>query len=232
MTAEWLKILAWLSLLSGVASAAVITWDLASGHKQHMWIMNIVWPLTALYSGVLGLWAYFRVGRLSSEAAHRAAQQRDEEPPGKSKPFWQAAALGATHCGSGCTLGDLISEWFVVLVPIALFGRHLFGTWALDYLAAFALGIAFQYFTIKPMRQLSVGAGLKAALKADTASLTAWQVGMYGWMAIAIFVLFGHELPKTSPVFWFMMQIGMVAGFVTSYPVNWLLIRKGIKERM
>ena len=29
-----------------------------------------------------------------------------------------------------------------------------------------------------------------------------------------------------------MMQIAMMAGFVTSYPVNWWLINSGLKERM
>lgn len=35
-----------------------------------------------------------------------------------------------------------------------------------------------------------------------------------------------------TPEFWVMMQIGMMAGFVTSYPVNWWLLRRGIKEVM
>ena len=35
-----------------------------------------------------------------------------------------------------------------------------------------------------------------------------------------------------SPAFWFTMQIAMLAGFITSYPVNWWLIKVGIKERM
>ena len=51
-------------------------------------------------------------------------------------------------------------------------------------------------------------------------------------MAIATFLLFGRELAKTDPVFWLMMQVAMLAGFLTSYPVNWWLIRKGIKEAM
>jgi hypothetical protein len=29
-----------------------------------------------------------------------------------------------------------------------------------------------------------------------------------------------------------MMQIGMIAGFATSYPMNWWLIRAGFKEAM
>lgn len=68
---------------------------------------------------------------------------------------------------------------------------------------------------------------LKQALKADALSLTAWQIGMYGWMAIVVFAIFGHELPKGSPIFWWMMQIAMLAGFATSYPVNWWLLRRG-----
>lgn len=59
--------------------------------------------------------------------------------------------------------------------------------WVVDYVLAFLFGIAFQYFTIKPMRGLSPRAGLIAALKANSLSLTAWQLGMYGWMAVAVF---------------------------------------------
>ncbi len=40
------------------------------------------------------------------------------------------------------------------------------------------------------------------------------------------FAVFGTEIPPTVPAFWFLMQIGMAAGFATSYPVNWWLIAK------
>jgi Domain of unknown function (DUF4396) len=63
-------------------------------------------------------------------------------------------------------------------------------------------------------------------------SLTSRQAGMYGWMAIATFLIFGHEIEKTSPVFWFVMQIAMLCGFVTSYPVNWWLLSSGAKQPM
>ena len=111
-----------------------------------------------------------------------------------------------------------------------LFHEKIFAVWIIDYL------FAFQYFTIKPMRDLSVGQGLVAAVKADALSLTAWQVGMYGFMAIAHFYiwkqLLGASLDINSPEFWFMMQFAMWAGFATSYPVNWWLIQRGIKEKM
>ena len=46
-------------------------------------------------------------------------------------------------------------------------------------------------------------------------------------------VLFPVEhLHPDHAAFWFLMQIGMILGFATSYPVNWWLIKKGIKEAM
>jgi Domain of unknown function (DUF4396) len=231
MIPEWLTILSICSLCLAGACAILIAADLF-GHPQKMWIMNVVWPITALYAGPLALLSYFKAGRLSSNQSVQQAEAKGEENPGKKKPFWQIAAVGATHCGSGCTLGDLVAEWITFAAPIMIFGDKLFGGWLLDYICAYLFGVAFQYFTITPMKGLSPGKGLWAAIKADTLSLTAWQVGMYGWMAIAVFLIFGHELPKTGPVFWFMMQIAMLAGFLTSYPVNWWLMRKGVKEPM
>jgi hypothetical protein len=237
---EWLVVFSWISLALAGVSALIVLADILAGHRQHMGIMNIVWPVTALWSGPLGLWAYYRVGRLSTRHRVQEAREHGKPPPGKSKPFPLTVGVGATHCGAGCTLGDLCAEWLVVLAPAVLvwfgyrtlFDEKIFAGWVIDYLFAFGFGIAFQYFTIKPMRGLSVGKGLVAALQADTLSLSAWQVGMYGWMAIATFAIFGREIPKTGPVFWFMMQIAMLAGFLTSYPVNWWLVRRGIKEPM
>jgi len=228
----WLFVVAWVGVGLGVAGAAWVALHIALGHRQHMWIMDLVWPLTALYAGPIALWAYYRVGRSMTHDAIRRAKATGKPQPGRDRPLAAAAAIGAMHCGSGCTLGDLIAEWLVVLVPLTLFGRALFGTWALDFALAFLFGIAFQYFTIAPMRNLSVRDGLVAALKADTASLVAWQIGMYGWMAIAIFGIFGHELDKTDVRFWFMMQIAMGAGFLVAWPVNAWLIHKGLKEKM
>jgi len=73
-------------------------------------------------------------------------------------------------------------------------------------------------------------------VKADALQLTAWRIGMYGFMALAQFAYFqpliGEPIDVNTPEFQFTMQIAMFCGFVTSYPVNWWLIEAGIKERM
>lgn len=117
-----------------------------------------------------------------------------------------------------------------------LFAEKTFAVWILDFALAFLLGIVFQYFAIAPMRGLSLREGVVAALKADTLSLAAWQVGMYGGMALLQFGLLRHAYGRIAavdtPEFWFAMQLAMLAGFATAYPVNWWLIRRGFKEAM
>lgn len=221
-----------ISLVTAVICSLIIAIDILARHRQHMMIMNFVYPITGLYVGPVALLVYFTIGRLSTQKAVMAAKQKDEKPPNKKKPFWQSVVVGVLHCGSGCTLGDIIAETSLIFIPFALFGKELYGAWAVDYVLALAIGIIFQYFSIKPMKNLSVKEGLKEAFKADTLSLTAWQIGMYGWMAIATFVLFKHPLHASTATFWFMMQIAMFLGFITSFPVNWWLLKKNIKEVM
>jgi hypothetical protein len=241
----WLHTLALVSLALGFASALMVVID-EIARPQKMWIMDLVWPLCALFGSLLWLAFYFAFGRDVSREPTRLTpnQAHHEHGMGSQPPFPILVAKGASHCGAGCTLGDIIAEWLAFAAPgiaiafgwKSLFDEKTFAIWVLDYILAFGFGIAFQYFTIKPMRHLSAAQGLVEALKADSATITAWQVGMYGFMGFAQFVCFarafGGAAQVDTPEFWFTMQIAMLCGFVTSYPVNWILLKLGVKVEM
>jgi len=244
MIPHWLYIVSIFALVLGFAAAGVIMIDVIR-HPQHMWIMNVVWPVVALFGMVLTIWAYFRYGRRATMEAAMNPKSGGREPSGKNvTPFPVMVGKATLHCGSGCAIGDICAEWLAFAFPAIavwfgwhwLFSEKMFAVWVLDFIFAFTIGIAFQYFTIVPMRHLRMMAGLRAALKADALSLTAWQIGMYGFMAFASLYCFRHvfgvRLEVDSVEFWFMMQIAMLCGFLTSYPVNWWLLRSGIKEMM
>ena len=223
-----LATLAWTSLIAAFASALIISVDEVR-HPQKMWIMNLVWPITALYFSIFALWAYFRIGKpphhkAMSNMAHRSMQH---------DAAWQQTAVATSHCGAGCTVGDIVAEFSVMGLGVSLLGSPLYASFAADLFLAWLLGIAFQYFTIKPMRHLSFSQGLVAAVKADTLSILAFEVGLFGWMALTYFILFPNpHLEPNQAAYWLMMQIGMIMGFFTSYPMNRLLIRWGTKEAM
>ncbi len=228
MPPAWLTALAWAALAVASASAAWIGYDIyGRGYRQPMKIMEVVWPVTALYFGPAAVAAYRAWGR---PASHRWQREHGDPP---DKPRHATTAVGVSHCGAGCTLGDIIAEFAVFALGANLAGLTLGAEYLGDYLAAVILGIIFQYFAIAPMRGLSLRKGLTEAAKADVASLTAFEIGLFGWMALMFFVFFpAPHLRPDSPVYWFLMQIGMIAGFFTAWPVNAWLIRAGIKEAM
>lgn len=320
---EWFNIVAAVSVSSGIVSALIVLSDIIK-HKQPMRIMNSVWVLTALWSGIVGLCVYFVVGRAkktvevhgsplsmamaddqadmkmvkdemsdkhidgvddmnavrlsvmsdaiamkpsveSGVAAMKlsgmsdAATMKQPDVPemkmaggsspmpspmptmdgmknmdmGQHLPRFRSVVLSTLHCGAGCTLADIVGEWFLWFVPLTIGGSMLAGEWTLVYILALFIGVYFQYSAIREMSDIKPSAAVKKAFKADFFSLTAWQVGMYGWVAIMVFVLFPESVPsRISWTYWFMMQIAMGVGFCFALPVNYLLIRLGIKKAM
>lgn len=235
-----METIAWISLGISFACAAWIAGD-EIRHPQRMWIMNIVWPVTALYFSVFAVWGYYKVGRpkMSKEAmAGMSKQQMDQrkeqqKQQARTDPTVSQTAVSDSHCGSGCTLGDIAAAFTVAALGLTIAGVSLWAEFLADFLAAWTLGVAFQYFTIKPMRGLSVGEGLKAAVKADTLSIVAFEVGMFVWMSIVYFVFFTRpHLDAFDVRYWLMMQIAMIIGFFTAYPMNRWLVKKGWKEAM
>ena len=75
--AGWIEAIGWFSLAIAFASALAITVDIAVlGYRQKMAIMNLVYPVTALYWGPAAVWFYFRHGRRQSQRRSRSAASR------------------------------------------------------------------------------------------------------------------------------------------------------------
>ncbi len=152
MIPAWLHDLSVAYLLLGALCTIVIAVDVVR-HPQHMWIMNVVWPVTALFGTVWIIWQYFAYGRLATPAKMHMAMQRKQETP-----FPIMVANGALHCGSGCTLGDILAEWLVFAVPAvavafgyqSIFNDKIFAVWIVDYIFAYAFGI---FFSTSPLPQ-------------------------------------------------------------------------------
>ncbi|WP_456269176.1 DUF4396 domain-containing protein [Kushneria sp. AK178] len=223
-----LTVLSWSVLLLGVVTCALIAVDVRR-RPQHMAIMNVTWPITGLYMPVVGWWVYQKLGRAAP--AHQNRETSDHHHHG-DKPRWQGVLVSATHCGGGCTLGDIIAAPLATALGFTLLGSHMAGHFLLAFVAAYAFGILFQYLPIREMGEASPKRALFNAIKADTLSLIAFQAGMVLWMLIATPLFLGGRMDATTPTFWFMMQIAMLVGLLTSCPANEWLVRRGIKHAM
>lgn len=113
----------WFLIVSGTA-VFILALDVTR-HPQKMAIMNWVWPITGLYFGPFTLWTYYRFGRQT-----HSGQNEDQK---KEQPYWQKVWKGVTHCGAGCTLGDLIAEWSVFGAAFTFFGARLYTNYIFDF---------------------------------------------------------------------------------------------------
>lgn len=230
MFLELLNYISWFSIAVGLLSFTWMLWDiLGNKHRQPMGVMEAVWPVTGLYLGPIAIWGYRKFGLPHSELWRK--EHHIEKTP--QLPGWSSIAISASHCGAGCTLGDIASEWAIFAIGFSIAGSMMLTEYIGDYLLAVILGIMFQYFAIAPMEHLGLKEGLIKAAKADILSLTAFEIGLFGWMALMHFVFFSNpHIHPNSATYWFMMQMGMIIGFATSWPANVWLIKRGIKEGM
>jgi hypothetical protein len=186
---------------------------------------------------VLAAWLYWQHGRSAAKDsgmehhASHGAQGHGHGEESSEAPGWVATTLATCHCGAGCALADIVVESLLFLGGITLLGSMLWASYLYDFLGAWTLGVVFQYFSIKPMTDLSPGQAIVAAIKADTLSILAFQVGMYAWMALTHFFLFPH-LEANRPLYWGMMQVAMLLGFATAWPMNRWLVARGLKGSM
>src|SRR5579875_3541945 len=190
--APWLIWLALAALVIALASAVYILSDIIICKRAMIPIMMWVWPITALYMGPVAIWAYRTLGL--SRSHHHGGSGDDA-----AEPYWHYVFKGVTHCGGGCTLGDIVGEWAIFIMGVTLAGLALWPEYIADFLLAYLLGIVFQYFSIAPMRGLGLKDGIIAAVKADTLSLIAFEVGLFAWMALYSLVFFQHHLDPDSP---------------------------------
>jgi hypothetical protein len=201
---NWLFLLIWGLLV--LASLAVVLYDLTHRNNQIMSLMKVVWTLTVLYSGPLGLLIYWYSGRKWIT--------RDS--------LWRRTWRSDAHCYSGCGAGEIIGVSLAVGVLALSNWPAAILTFALAYTFGFGL-------TVGPLMQGGMGpwAAVKDAFWGETASITVMEIGAIGtdlWIA-----------PKAhfgQPLFWGALIFSLSVGLLVAYPVNAALLRWGVKEGM
>ena len=223
MIPGWLTVVSWAFVALALLCAAAILYDVyGRGYRQPNSLMNVVWPITALYFGPLALPAYYRWGRPRSEKW----QREHGFAPEKSLPV--AAATGGIPGGAASAVGHVIGVPLVVLTGLTIAGQSLWVMILVIAVIATALLFAFEYFfSTVPSRGLSTGEGLGVALLIALVTVLAFDVGMGGWMLVMHFLLFMP--PLTDVTFLFLMQVGLILGFLTGYPAVLWLLRRGTK---
>jgi hypothetical protein len=184
MAPGWLTTVAWLYLGICFLCAGAIAYDIGfNRRRQAMGVMNAVYPITALYFGPCALALYRRWGRAARQTATPSNTSAAAMPRMATRPRWATMAIEVSHCGAGCSLGDLIAEWTIFALALTVAGRTLFAEYIGDYVLALTLGILFQYYAIAPMRGLGSGMGSRLPRgRTSSHSLSSRSGSSAGWL--------------------------------------------------
>lgn len=193
-------------LVSAALSLGVLGRDIARNNPELPGVMKLVWLLTVAYSGPLGLAVYFYAGR---------RQIADDT-------LWRRGFRSVAHCYSGCGAGEVIG----VVLAAGLFSLGNYWTSAITFALAYAFGIAL---TVKPLLDDGerFGTAMRDAVISESASIVVMEA-----VAIAVDLLLARTATIGEVAFWSSLVVSLTAGLVAAYPVNVLLIQRGVKEGM
>ncbi|MEQ9259176.1 MAG: DUF4396 domain-containing protein [Roseovarius sp.] len=203
LSSPW-ALIVWAALM--LPCELLLLHDLRRNNAHLMSLMKLVWALTVLYSGPLGLLIYWTCGR--------------KEIPRDS--LYRRAFRSVAHCYSGCGLGEITG----LLIAVGLLQLSTPGVAALTFGMAYVAGFAL---TVGPLMQ--GGVALKTALwdafLSETPSITVMEL-----VAISTDLYLSGGAGIGEPLFWSSMAVSLSLGLVAAWPVNLLLIRFGVKEGM
>jgi uncharacterized protein DUF4396 len=203
--------------LTALAVAYVAQDQFKGGPEEKSLAMKTMrwgWVLLTLYTGVLALVIYWFL--------HRASARETSEPS-----LWEQSVESTIHCvagdATGILLAAVVTSWLRLPMSLEVI---------VEYVAGFAVGLfVFQALCMKPNFDGSYWRAVKSTLLAETLSMNAVMAGMIPVMVI----LMSRDMSAMEPSsvrFWGTMSLAFVVGTVTTYPVNWWLVKRGLKHGM
>ena len=194
----------WLAL--SLVCLAILLRDFRRANPEIGRLMKVVWALTVLYSGPVGLAVYWGSGRRQIA--------RDS--------IWRRGWRSTAHCYSGCGMGEIVG----LVLAVGIIGLGTWPTALVTFGFAFTFGLAL---TIGPLMAdgMAAGAATRDALVSETASIVAmetvaigtdiWLSGGAGWGEVR---------------FWSALLVSLTLGLAAAWPVNVALVAFGVKEGM
>lgn len=133
------------------------------------------------------------------------------------------AASTTLHCLTGCTIGETLGLTIGVSLGWSPISIALFAT-ALAFVSGFALTL----IPLTLQRGLKVTDALKLVWVGEVVSISAMEIAMN-----SVDYLLGGMTAESIliPYFWSALGIAIIAGYLAGYPVNYYMLKKGIKDK-
>jgi FtsP/CotA-like multicopper oxidase with cupredoxin domain len=206
-------LIAWFVLAA--ASTAYVAYDQFAGNPEPT-VMKWGFALVTLYMGPFGLLLYV----LADKEPRRGEHEKF------TSPLWKQGIGSTIHCVAGDATGIILAA-----AVTASLGLPMWIDLIVEYVAGFSFGLfIFQSLFMMKMMGGTYPANLRKSFMPEFISMNAMMAGMAPTMSL---LMMGRDMRAMDPlemIFWGVMSLGVMVGFVTAYPFNVWMVKKGIKH--
>ena len=206
---------AWTWLGLAAISTVYVAVDQFRGNPEAP-VMKWGWILITLYMGPLGLLLYVLTDKEPAPGTHEEFV----------KPLWKQGTGSTVHCVAGDATGIITAA-----VVTAILGLPMWIDLIVEYVAGFAFGLFI--FQALFMKNMMGGTYLKALRRSFLPEWLSMNMMMAGMAPVMVFLMMGRDMramEPSQPVFWLVMSLGVVVGFVVAYPVNVWMVARDLKH--
>ncbi len=213
----------------GAIAAVWVLYDTFTANRHVTPALKAAWPVIVLFFSVIGLALY--IG--SCRPPHvRSIQTRSGDEARRvhhafTADTWKKVVGSDIHCVGGDGLGIMSA-----MVVTRLAG---FSFWP-EFWTEYAVGFAFGWFLFQVPAMRHMGHSWRTAIwkggRAEFFSMSTVMLGMGLVMRFVTPSLVGHPPSPSTAAFWGLGALGLMVGFISTYPMNWWLVKIGWKHGM
>ncbi|WP_064735884.1 DUF4396 domain-containing protein [Azohydromonas australica] len=213
--------------LFGALAAAWVIWDLRRVNTPLKTAIQWAWPIVVLFFSVLGLALYFATARAPGVARARGAEEKKRLHDAYEQSMLRRVNGAVIHCIAGDGLGIMTAMVIARVLEMSFWQEFWF-----EYAVGFAFGwFIFQLKSMKMMTD-STARALAMAFRAEFFSMLTVMGGMGAVMTWVTPAVVGMQPKPTTAAFWGFGMLGLLVGYVFTFPVNWLMVKVGWKHGM
>ena len=222
--AEWWFVVPW--YVVGSAGAIWALTDMYTVNTPVSEGQKWAWPIIIFFFSVIGLAFYLLTARAPGIGEVEGDEARERHREFMSSMFNRTTA-SVIHCVGGDGLGVVTAMIFARIVGLGFWGEF----W-LEYAVGFAFGwFIFQYKSQK-MHARSKPHAIWRAARAEWFSMITVMAGMGLVMGFATPLTVGEQPTPNTFAFWGFASLGLLVGYLLTYPMNWMLIKIEYKHGM
>ncbi len=185
------------------------------------------WPIIVFFFSVIGLALYFTTARAPGIGGIEDPEEKKEAHNRYEQAMWRRVNGAVIHCVAGDGFGIMTA---MVIARAA--GMSFWEEFWFEYAVGFAFGwFIFQRKSMTMMTD-SIPKQLAMAFRGEFFSMLTVMGGMGAVMTYVTPMVATSQPKPLTYAFWGFGMLGLLAGFVFTWPMNFMMVKLGWKHGM